>query len=33
VSIRYLVTANVGAGLLHLNWFFDVDPAAASQVH
>jgi hypothetical protein len=28
LSIRYLVSANVGAGLVRLNWFFDVEAAA-----
>jgi hypothetical protein len=32
MSIRYLVSANVGAGLIRLNWFFDID-AAARQGH
>ena len=32
--VHYLVSANFGAGLTQLNWFFDVDAAAgARQVH
>jgi hypothetical protein len=33
LSVRYLVSANVGTGLVRLNWFFDVDAAGARHVH
>jgi PAS domain-containing protein len=32
LNVRYLVSANVGAGVVRLNWFFDV-AAAARQGH
>jgi PAS domain-containing protein len=28
LTVRYLVTANVGSGVVRLNWFFDVEAAA-----
>jgi hypothetical protein len=28
VSVRYLVSANVGPGMVRLNWFFDLEPSA-----
>jgi hypothetical protein len=33
VSVHYRVSANLGAGVARLNWFFDVDATAARPVH
>jgi hypothetical protein len=33
LSVHYRVSASLGGGAARLNWFFDVDPAAAPQVH